>query len=197
MMKLTGWVASAALLVSGLAVSAGASAQVAWTVANGKVTGVQGVSVLGSFYDVTFGGSPATTVFTSDAFALAAARALVEQVFISAAPLSLDSNPSVLAGCLWWDQCYADTLTGTTRGTFGETLYTLAYAWNAGIGQDTYALTALDPRAFTGIDKRHTVAAWSLSPVSAVPEPETYAMMLAGLWFIGARARRSKTKLAA
>jgi hypothetical protein len=35
---------------------------------------------------------------------------------------------------------------------------------------------------------------WSLTNVTAVPEPETYAMMLAGLGVMGAFARRRKAK---
>jgi hypothetical protein len=39
-------------------------------------------------------------------------------------------------------------------------------------------------------------AQWSLTSVSAVPEPETYAMLLAGLGLMGAVARRRRAKQA-
>jgi len=47
------------------------------------------------------------------------------------------------------------------------------------------------------LDSSRTLARWSLSgPVAAIPEPETYAMMLAGLGLLGAVSRRRKQKAA-
>ena len=49
-----------------------------------------------------------------------------------------------------------------------------------------------------GISNTETTnpAHWSLTPVTSVPEPETYAMLLAGLGVMGAVARRRKAKQA-
>lgn len=45
-----------------------------------------------------------------------------------------------------------------------------------------------------GADNSGGIGAWTLKSVSAVPEPETYAMMLAGLGLMGGIARRRKAK---
>ena len=43
-------------------------------------------------------------------------------------------------------------------------------------------------------DPYYATYAWAVrgSDIATVPEPETYAMMLAGLWLVGAAAQRRK-----
>lgn len=50
------------------------------------------------------------------------------------------------------------------------------------------------PFSNIGADNSSGIGAWTLKSVSAVPEPETYPMMLAGLGLMGAIARRRKAK---
>ena len=68
--------------------------------------------------------------------------------------------------------------------------YSDAYAWNSATGSGGFDYVyPSNPNYSTGIGH------WSLTeatPVSAVPEPETYAMLLVGLGLIGFSARRRK-----
>jgi hypothetical protein len=54
-----------------------------------------------------------------------------------------------------------------------------------------FTVDGIRGRAFVTIDNFNAVA------VTAVPEPETYAMLIAGLGFLGFMARRRKQKGAA
>lgn len=109
------WVTRAAFAVSALIVSASATAQVTWTVADGKVTGAQNVSVRGSFYDVVFGDSPvASPTSVSWSFAYAAAEAIRSQVFVASAPFDLHINPSAMRGCPSVQVCGVQTYIDTT-----------------------------------------------------------------------------------
>jgi hypothetical protein len=196
------WVARAAMVLSALVVSAGASAQVTWSVADGKVTGAQNVLVGGSFYDVTFGDTyiPAAD-FVSLAFSRLAAQALVDQVFVIGAPLSLDDAPSVLQGCTGQGVCRAMTLYGTESFAQGNPVnvfiwgFSAAHNYEKGSFADRTEFSPHMPTALPRLDTSwsDTYASWS---VTAVPEPETYAMMLAGLGLIGTIARRRKAKQA-
>lgn len=63
-----------------------------------------------------------------------------------------------------------------------QSLVTTAHSWTTGAqGYDSNGWSA---------------ARWTLTNVSAVPEPETYAMLLAGLGVMGTVARRRKAKQA-
>ncbi len=49
---------------------------------------------------------------------------------------------------------------------------------------------------YDAYDARTSLAHWSVHAISAVPEPETYALLLAGLGLIGAVARRRQSQQA-
>jgi hypothetical protein len=199
MTKLAGWARQAAFVLSAMVVSAGASAQVTWTTHNDQVTGAKNVSVGGSFYDVSFGDTyvPIPS-FVDFNFAQLASQALVDQVFVSGAPLSLDANPYVIAGCMLDHgfPCQVHTVYADIAMSRRETR-TYAGINVAGTTDDvTMNFSYSGWPLVVGDSPIRTLAYWSVSPVTAVPEPETYALMLAGIGLMGAVARPRKAKQA-
>lgn len=88
---------------------------------------------------------------------------------------------------------FGGTLTGTVNFTYGETFYLVSML--AGFANDTGSLSALNSAEF-GISvagnpgAQITSSTAAIYPLAAVPEPETYAMMLVGLGLVGFAARR-------
>jgi hypothetical protein len=161
------------------------------TASDGTLLGASGVNVGGVLYDVTFGDgtfdSSAITSFTTMAGAEAASNALLAQVLIG----DYDSLARLTNGCFNSEFCSIETpfkLIGLDRiQTFttvnGNDISTLD---EVATGSYFYFLGA-NTNGFSGL----TMARWALNgPVSVVPEPETYAMMLAGLGFIALRRKQ-------
>ena len=67
----------------------------------------------------------------------------------------------------------------------------LAQTWLSGLNNASYAVTGNYNIGLIQSGKYQDLI--TVSPVSAVPEPETYAMMLAGLGLMGFAARRRKS----
>jgi hypothetical protein len=90
------------------------------------------------------------------------------------------------------------TLDGTYMDIFAIEGLSKDRQWSASVGNGFAALTQSGPRVSLGKSYSDFSAAnWTASvspPVSPVPEPETYALMLAGLGVVGFMARRRKAK---
>lgn len=102
--------------------------------------------------------------------------------------LTLTSATTTLSG-------QATATGGTATGPFGSTATTYSYTFNnVSIGNYNLTLSGTSGGQYTGVN----VSAPSISggttatAVTAVPEPETYAMMLAGLVGLGFLGRRRK-----
>lgn len=203
MKKLTGWVARAALVVSAMVVSAGASAQVTWSVSDGKVTGAQNVFVDGQTYDVYFGINLHVPIpaFMDETFAFLAGQALIDQVFVPTAPLDLDSHPERISDCQYTGMygcdvfiVYEHTFLPDFHGYYHSQVVVAQNKYN-GVEDTLFHFERTSPLGYieyVGGYDHMTMSSW----VTHVPEPETYALMLAGLGVIGTIARRRKTKQA-
>jgi hypothetical protein len=174
-----------------LVASGAANSTASLIVTNGVLTGATEVDVAGKSYDVFFDdgtcislyGNCSLFVFGSRAAADLASRALDEQVFLGV----YDDNPNLTKGCS--DPMYQECqiLTAFQSDTASSFLNRSAI-WDDSIG-------LISNGRDTGGYPDLTYAVWSPSVViSPIPEPETYALMLAGLAVVGAAARRRKAQ---
>jgi len=165
----------------------------------GELTGANGVEVDGLLYDVTFGDGTLSTdisVFTTQTAATNASNALKDFVFKGN---TFGDSPSLTLGCESNLLCsvftpYAyDSPTSVNPRTI---VYYAAFAnYVAGNASDFVASTARPDFSTSSADR--TIATWKLSTsVAAVPEPESFAMMFAGLGLLGFVSRRRKQKAA-
>jgi hypothetical protein len=185
-----------------------ATAHAATLVVNGGIlTGAKNVLVEGKNYDVAFAEGTCATVygkcdtknfdFTTESSAIAAAQALLDQVFIDSADGNFDSRPAAVMGC--------------TNATICTTLIRFAahgiVAWNnvaearnsassadIALGANSYGTTDTSMSASTNFARFTAVTTTSATPVSAVPEPATWALMLAGFGLTGAAIRRRRVR---
>ncbi len=99
-------------------------------------------------------------------------------------------NDAAVEGSFVWmsgeSTIYSNWSGGEPNDFFGEDYVVMN--WGGGGGWNDYC-----PGPNTSCGVAHGIAEWS---TSAVPEPETYAMMLAGLGLLGFAARRRKQKAA-
>jgi PEP-CTERM motif len=146
-------------------------------------------------------------------------------MYIVTAPINSGSFAAQIAGFSYGPDTLSQSITTAAGQSYnlsfwrfqsaGEPVVTLEVDWNGasifseststitfnvyqqfsatvvGTGSDTLTFTSANDPGFTYLDDV------SLNISTAVPEPETYAMLLAGLGFLGFMARRRKQQLSA
>ena len=102
----------------------------------------------------------------------------------------------------YWDKIETPvvdlTLTDSTSSTSQSVVATATYDKNNRTARYNYTftgLTALDNYSLvvSGPEATHLGSTYTLQMVASVPEPESYAMLLAGLGLVGAMVRRRKS----
>jgi len=166
---------------------------------DGTLMGASGVDVGGTLYDVSFAdgilNDTAISAFTTEDGARAASRALLEQVllrFDEYDDLSVNTN-----GCTSTFSCeivtpYRVDYDADNDQFLLRSISLLNFARPADATTDISRFSFILGRN-TDSNGR-TIATWNA--IAAVPEPETYAMFLAGLGLLGAVSRRRKQKAA-
>ena len=169
-------------------------------VQGGVLMGATGLGIGGNFYDVSFvtgscvsafGGCDDESDFSFPSYGDSdiAAQALLDQVFLDGSLGNFDSSPWLINGCDGADSCQALVPYG-----FQETVVKTTAAFN-NIEEFQDVTTYAGPVPDVSIDGQGlTFAVFSPSGGSpaAVPEPSTWAMLLAGFGFIGAAMRRRR-----
>lgn len=214
-MKLVFRLLSGLALTTAMSISALAS-PVLVIAGDGTLMGANGVEVNGTLYDVTFGDgyiSDSISAFTNSADALAASQALLDQVTLGVYDIA-DPSVSLLDNGYLVDylgpfhnvngctdrRCYM--ITGYSSYLAGEIGYFVkvgtAFNYRPFPDEADADYTKLEDipagentlgtGRFPGL-AAFTIATWT---ATAVPEPEVYAMMLAGLGLVGFAARRKQ-----
>ena len=187
-------VTRAALVLSVVVCASSASAQATYIWSGSEITGIRNVPVGGVNYDASFNDGLYSNLQrdVNGAFAYAFAAMFNEL------------NGGYLAGN-WYRGC-STTCTHFVTGNGPDV--DPSVGWRGNIGRVYASTTYTDTGNSTTYlwDQIQTVnrdtsdfgwattVSWSLSPVTAVPEPETYALVLAGFGLMGAIVRRRKQK---
>ena len=108
------------------------------------------------------------------------------------------SAPAGYSAYTWWGQDPASVYGTGKTASFSITLDNVAVGTNT-VGVSTYLATGtIVGQAFASnqYGNYSTFTTTAVSAIAAVPEPETYAMLMAGLGLMGFVARRRKNKAA-
>ncbi len=194
-------------MVVGIATTGTAEAAVKLLVdQNGKLQGATGVMVEGKSYDVAFADGTCTSLFNAcsgnnfdfntKVSALSAGQALLDQVLVDGPDGNFDTNPDRVAGITLDSGSefyipYASSFSGETN------FVSLIVAINTpptdrrgDVVVDFSNMNAFYLDIDTTGNKAAAFARFFLNePVSAVPEPATWAMMLAGFGMIAGASR--------
>jgi hypothetical protein len=195
-----GFVSVVAVLVFGAAPTRAASL----IVSGGELMGATGVSVNGTFYDVEFVEGTCVELFekcdqlsdfafTTQADALAASDALLEQVMLDSVGHFFDSQPELTAGCSDIVQCWAHTPYGFAQG--GARVQVGVAANRSPDAEDFTSPSTLEISHDTlaGLNAEVFVyARWTPANPAAVPEPSSLGLLGFGVLGLLAKARRRK-----
>jgi hypothetical protein len=191
------------LVILAIAISFGAESQAAsLNVVGGQLLGASDVIVDGSLYDVEFLGGTCIALFNgcddvsdfmfqSQAAAISASQALLDQVFLDGASGNFDSLPQLSLGCSDSSVCHVLTPHGFTVSNPGI-IDTSDVRNLASLTPDNDTILMKDNVATLDLatSTNFTYAVWS----RPVPEPSTALLMgfgLTGLSWAGRRRNRS------
>jgi len=182
------------------ATSNNASAAILDIATDGTLMGASGVDVGSVLYDVTFGDGimdNSLSPFTTSEQATLASEALLSQVLLDDYDtLSKNTNGCTIALCFIFTSYGRNgDIVLFSRVTNVQAISNLGSPSNPRL--DYTSLSSLGKTATTsgttGAVTTRTIAFWTArASVTAVPEPETYAMFLAGLGLLGFASRRKK-----
>lgn len=189
-----------------LTCASNASAAPTLVVDAGMLTGATNVLVDGQYYDVSFrdgsctslfGGCDANSdfIFDTSAAALLAVNALSDTVFLDVAAGNFDSSPNLTRGCTLTTAC---SLVVPYRLS-GMALVLIADFRNADPNEPDMVRTSNFQRFIgTGSDgaRAYAVFTAAANPPPAIPEPASWAMLIAGFGLTGAMARRRRLRAA-
>jgi hypothetical protein len=139
-------------------------------------------------------GLPAITSSTGfiDTVVSAQTTGYANQAYAYATPLDPVFSLTILNGQVSaWDMSYTTKGTYITRPANYNVYHTASVQNTTTNNFDSVVMLATTNNVLGGVGPVSSAGIWSIySTVAAVPEPETYAMLLAGLGLIGTMARR-------
>lgn len=173
-------------------------------ISGGKLAGATGVLIGGNSYDVAFldgscaglfgGCTSSNFTFNTVSGALSAGNALLSQVFTNTAGYPFDTRPNLTAGCSNSSVCniLIPFAQGLGFALVGDTVN------DSTKSADFTFVSAINANTSTASLGSYVYAKFSPTVTAAVPEPETWAMLLVGFGMMGAtlRYRQRSTKLA-